>query len=210
MATETAVRQLTTLLMSGAVRPGQFLSIREVSELVGAPIGNSREAVQQLAHAGFLSVYPNRGVQVAEITPRYVRNAFEFREIIEIKGLRTFIDTASDSEIDGLIASQHEALARISGMGEKEQLQTMIVVNEAIHKTLVDSLDNGFVSKAFDNILNHINWMRANIKITGRRHAQVIDEHIAILEAAKARDMDAAAGLLSAHIDAALHLALYS
>jgi DNA-binding GntR family transcriptional regulator len=210
MATETAARQLTNLLMIGAIRPGQFLSIREVSELVGAPIGNSREAVQQLAQAGFLSVYPNRGVQVTEITPRYVRSAFAYREIIESHAIRAFIEIASPLQIEALIASQHEALDAIRNMDEKEQLRIMIGVNENIHKAFVDCLDNVFASKHFEVTLSHINWMRANIKITSRRHAEVIDEHIAILEACRARDADLAVKLLHEHLDVALRLTLFS
>jgi len=210
MSTCVAATELANLLMTGAIRPGQFLSIREVSELVGAPIGNSREAVQQLSQAGFLSVYPNRGVQVVEITPRHIRDAFAFREIIEANAVRSFVKTASDAEIDRLIEVQREAKQNLAGMDDRAQLKAMIVINEAIHSAFVDALDNSFVSKSFNNILQHINWMRANIKITSRRHAEVIDEHISILSACRHRDPDAAVALISRHIEAALRLALYS
>lgn len=165
--------------MTGAIKPGQFLSIREVSELVGAPIGNSREAVQQLSQAGFLSVYPNRGIQVAQITPRHTRDAFAFREIIEVHAIRSFMQRASDAEIGRLIETQRAARAALEGLDDQGQLTMMIAVNAGIHSAIVGALDNGFVSKSFDNILQHINWMRANIRITSRRHAEVIDEHIA-------------------------------
>jgi DNA-binding GntR family transcriptional regulator len=210
MSTDATARKLTNLLMTGAIRPGQFLSIREVSEMVGSPLGNAREAVQQLAQTGFLSIYPNRGVQVTEITPRHVRDAFAYREIIETHAVRAFIKSASEAEIDRLIDAQNAGRELIRSMTDKEQLQAMIGVNEALHKELVNSLENVFVTKYFDITLSHIDWMRVNVKTTGLRHSQVIDEHIAILMACKQRDPDKATALLSDHLNKALHITLYS
>jgi DNA-binding GntR family transcriptional regulator len=51
--------------------------------------------------------------------------------------------------------------------------------------------------------------MRANLKISSRRHAEVIEEHVGILAACRNRDAEAAVALTSQHLEKALRLTLY-
>ncbi|MCG8562212.1 MAG: GntR family transcriptional regulator, partial [Hyphomicrobiales bacterium] len=53
-----AYRQFKSLLFSGDLRPGQFVSQRELAELIGVPLNPIREAIRQLECERLINVYP--------------------------------------------------------------------------------------------------------------------------------------------------------
>ena len=77
-------------LLSGEIKPGQFVTQRELAKLVGVPVGAAREAIQRLEFESLLKVYPRRGIQVTEATARLIRNAYGFRMLIEKDAVRHF------------------------------------------------------------------------------------------------------------------------
>jgi DNA-binding GntR family transcriptional regulator len=73
---EKAYESFTQELLLGRIRPGQFLSQRELVELTGLPLGAIRELIPRLEVEGFITTVPQRGMQVVHADVKLIRDAF--------------------------------------------------------------------------------------------------------------------------------------
>ena len=84
MLRQDAYQKFRDCILSGDLKPGQFVTQKELCDLFGVPLGPAREAIQRLEYETLLKVYPKRGIQICDVSPRLIRNAFQFRCIIEV------------------------------------------------------------------------------------------------------------------------------
>jgi DNA-binding GntR family transcriptional regulator len=63
-------------IMSGNLRPGQFLRMEPIAEAVGVSITPVREGLVALSSEGFVTAVPRRGFMVASFTREDVRDLF--------------------------------------------------------------------------------------------------------------------------------------
>ena len=82
--------------------PGQFISQRELVALTGQPLGAIRELIPRLEAEGLIVTVPQRGMQVAHVDLSLIRNAFQFRLILEREAVAAFTRDASDEAVAAL------------------------------------------------------------------------------------------------------------
>ncbi len=63
-------------ILSGALKPGDFLRMEPIAEALGVSITPVREGLVRLSGEGFVTPLPRRGFRVAEITREDVRDIF--------------------------------------------------------------------------------------------------------------------------------------
>src|SRR5205085_6071020 len=98
-------------LMASRIRPGQFVSQRELAALIGLPLGAIRELIPRLEAEGLLQTAPQRGLQIATVDVKLVRNAFQLRSLIERDAAAQFALTVTDAELDALEAAHRDVIA---------------------------------------------------------------------------------------------------
>src|SRR5260370_37960139 len=96
---EQAYESFRHRLLTKRIRPGQFVSQRELVALTGLPLGAIREMIPRLEADGLIVTVPQRGLQIASVDLKLVRNAFHLRLILEREAVAQFVRTASDAEI---------------------------------------------------------------------------------------------------------------
>lgn len=202
-----AYEEFRERLLSGDLKPGQFVTQRELAKLIGVPLGAAREAIQRLAFESLLKVYPQRGIQVAEASARVIRTAYQFRLLMEQEAVRHFARTAAIDDMERL----EGATLRIVGRAEQSitpRLQEEAVeIDWRMHDAFVDSLDNEIVAEAYRVNAARIRLIRgAGNRLPRPRLVPALSEHLAILAACKARDEDQAAQRLALHINTSQQL----
>src|SRR2546421_10002568 len=80
-------------LIASRIRPGQFVSQRELATLTGLPLGAIREVIPRLEAEGLLRTVPQRGLQIANVDVKLIRNAFQLRAMIEREAAAQFAVT---------------------------------------------------------------------------------------------------------------------
>src|SRR5213594_2472970 len=60
-------------LIASRIRPGQFVSQRELAAPIGLPLGAIREVIPRLEAEGLLQTAPQRGLQIATVDVKLVR-----------------------------------------------------------------------------------------------------------------------------------------
>ncbi len=206
---EKAYASFTRHLLARDVRPGQFVSQRELVALTGLPLGAIRELVPRLEAEGLLSTIPQRGIQIAHIDLNLIKDAFQFRLFLEKEAVALFTLSASDALLARLRREHEDMLAR----GQQEDLAPETVeqaqaIDWNLHDTIIDSTGNEIIAKAYR--VNSIK-MRLNnqerFRIDGRV-VPVMREHLAILAAIESREPQRAVEAIAEHINNARALAL--
>ncbi|RVD35586.1 GntR family transcriptional regulator, partial [Mesorhizobium sp. M4B.F.Ca.ET.019.03.1.1] len=108
---EKAYASFTRHLLARDLRPGQFVSQRELVAFTGLPLGAIREIVPRLEAEGLLTTIPQRGMQIAHIDINLIREAFQFRLFMEREAVALFTVSAADAELARLRREHEEMLA---------------------------------------------------------------------------------------------------
>ncbi|WP_113260455.1 GntR family transcriptional regulator [Agrobacterium cavarae] len=206
---EKAYESFTHHLLARDVRPGQFISQRRLVEMTGLPLGAIREAIPRLEAEGLIKTVPQRGLQVAHIDINLIREAFQFRILLEKEAVANFTRNASNDAITAML-KDHREIAELakSGNGSPELDARAQAVDWGMHDAFIDALGNSIISNAYR--VNSIKMRLINqerFRIAGHVKS-VMAEHLAIIEAIQRRDVDEAVERLVAHIRSARDRAL--
>jgi DNA-binding GntR family transcriptional regulator len=198
---ERAYDAFTQRIFDRDIKPGQFVSQRELVELTGVPLGAIRELVPRLEAEGLIVTIPQRGMQVAHADLSLIRNAFQIRLFLEREAVKAFAESASDEAIAAQRAAHEDILTRARQSITGKLIAKAQIVDLDFHEAIIDHLGNDIISKAY-----RVNW----IKIRLIRHNEtgllpelvmpVMQEHLAVVAGLEKRDPERASAALSAHI----------
>ncbi|WP_342359251.1 GntR family transcriptional regulator [Terrarubrum flagellatum] len=198
---ERAYDAFTQRIFTREIKPGQFVSQRELVELTGVPLGAIRELVPRLEAEGLIITIPQRGMQVAHVDLNLIRNAFQFRLFLEREAVKAFTEAATDDEIAAQRRAHEEVLVQARRAITGKLIEKGQIVDLDFHEAVVDHLGNDIISKSY-----RVNW----IKIRLIRHGEtgllphlvipVMEEHLRIVAAIEKRDVEAASAEMTAHI----------
>jgi len=199
---DKAYDSFTERLLSREIKPGQFVSQRELVEITNMPLGAIRELIPRLEAEGLITTVPQRGMQVAHVDLSLIRNAYQFRVFLESQATALFAEARTDAAATALRAS-HEAIISRAEAGERESLiADAEATDRAMHETIIDHLGNDIISKAF-----RVNWIK--IKLIRRNETRlyaelvipVFRDHMKVIEAIERRDAGGAVAAMTAHIE---------
>ncbi|MBF9197267.1 GntR family transcriptional regulator [Microvirga terrestris] len=206
---ERAYDVFTEQLLRSEIKPGQFLTQRELVALTGQPLGAIRELIPRLEAEGLIVTVPQRGLQILPLDITLIRNAFQFRLILEREAISSFTQTASDDAI-GRIEAAHQSIISSAQAGLTGKLVADAQrVDREFHETIIDDLNNDIISKAY-----RVNWIKVRLIRQSETSLDedlvipVMREHLAIIAAMKRRDSSAAVEASVAHIMSARARAL--
>jgi DNA-binding GntR family transcriptional regulator len=206
---DLAYRNFTDRLMSRDIRPGQFVSQRELVAMTGMPLGAIRELVPRLEADGLIKTVPKRGMQVAHVDLDLIRNAFQFRLMMEREAVAEFARTAPNDLIADQLRQHLEIAAEAENGVSPTLLQQAQTMDWRLHDLMIDGLGNEIISNAYriNSIkIRLISFER--VRMLPELVVSVMTEHLPILEAAARRDVAGAVAAMEAHIASARARAL--
>lgn len=201
-----AYQGFTQKILSGGILPGQFISQRELMTLLDMPLGAVREMIPRLEAGGLIKTVPQRGLQIAHVDLKLIRNAFQVRSMIEREAVLAFVQSASDAELATIEAAHRRILARASAASttDAQLLDDAQALDWGLHDRMVDALGNEIVSDIY-----RVNSLRVRLikleqsVITPARLIPAMQEHLSFIAALRERNAPQAASLLDAHINSA-------
>jgi DNA-binding GntR family transcriptional regulator len=195
---DEVVERMRDLIRSGDLEPRARINESELTERFGISRTPLREAIKILATEGLLELLPNRGARVASLSQ------FEIEEMIEvIAGLEaTAADlacrTITDEEIAG-IERDHHAMVVAWKAGEEG---AYFGLNRSIHEAIMAASRNATLGGIYASLSGRIQRSRYAVHQTTEQWAQAVSEHERMIELLRARDGEALAVLMRAHIRA--------
>ena len=116
-------------LMSGALEPGQKLTLARIAADLGVSMMPVREALRRLAAERALTMRPNRSLTVPRLSRADTLSIRAIRQMLEGHAAATAAGLITGAEVERLAALQTElAAARGSGDGKR-----ILAVNEEFH-----------------------------------------------------------------------------
>lgn len=144
---------------------------------------------------------PQRGLQILPVDIGLIRNAFQYRLILEREAVAAFTQGASEALIERL-ASAHDAIVAAARKGVTQRLVAEAQrIDREFHETIVDDLNNDIISKAY-----RVNWIKVRLIRQSETSLDevlvipVMNEHLAIIEAIRSRDVGKAVAAAASHI----------
>lgn len=206
---DKAYESFTENLLASNIRPGQFVSQRELVELMNMPLGAIRELIPRLEADGLIETVPQRGMQIANVDLKLVRNAFQLRIILEKAAALHFTQVAPDEAIEKLEADHEQILKRAEKKIDARLLDDAQSVDWSLHDSLIESLENEIVSDIYRVNSIKIRLIRLERVLLNRRVLlPSMQEHLVVIKAMKERDPDKVGEALAAHLDSGLRRAM--
>ncbi len=192
---EEALRREIT---EGRVRPDARVNIAEYGESWSVSSTPLRDAVRALEAQGFLRIEPRKGVFVAPMTRRSVREIFELRVALECMAVELATPRAPEAQIGAVLAAYRRLAdgpaGRIEACSEAEDM--------AIHDLAREQCGNPRLQRLLSGQMDLVRWAQGVlVREAPRAYALALPEHIAIAEAMARRDAAGAVAAMRRHLE---------
>lgn len=184
-----------------AFKPEERINESALAARLNASRTPLREALNRLVAEGFLTFRSGRGFFCRPLSPEAVLDLYEARTAIECEAARLACLRASDAGLDELSAW----LDRIAPDYTPEtDTGRLLEMDEGFHRHLVALAGNAELARLADNLNDRIRYVRV-IDLQAMRRGDgprpdMMAAHRRILAALAARDAEAAAAAMRAHI----------
>jgi DNA-binding GntR family transcriptional regulator len=190
------------------LEPGERISPPEIAAALGVSITPVRDAVNQMAAEGLVTVTPRRGTVVSPVSIRDIEELYEIRLMLEPQAAEMAAGRASEQEI---VQVQELAERLESGpaalAGRVDDLETYlqeIATDAELHAAVVRAAHNRRLNALYDGLRTHVLVARAVFPRLYRGEPHRRGEHRRIVEAIARHDGDAARDQMAAHLRQAL------
>jgi DNA-binding GntR family transcriptional regulator len=185
---------LSQALFEGRLAPGSKLPEHRLATIFKVSRERIRKVLQRLVAERRLESIPQRGTFVPNPTPQEIRTVYRAHRVFEcgvLAHLGRELNDAIIARIDAHLEEERDATAR----GDRP---ASVRLSGGFHMLLVDSLDSAELSRFLRELLTRSSLMvsafePAHLSLCG------VDEHAAIAEALKARDIARAIALSDEH-----------
>jgi DNA-binding GntR family transcriptional regulator len=194
---ERAYEAIKRAILGGDYPPGTFLAERQLAGRLGMSKTPVKAALERLELEGFLTVSPQQGIVVREMTLEQIADTYELRAAVESYVLRTVAGRLTAEQAARVRANlaQHEAIVGAGDVGRGVALDT------AFHALFVEFLGNGEIGRLMAQLREKIQRIIGKVfQLNPGRIDSSYAEHRAIAEAVLAGDGDGAARLIEEHL----------
>lgn len=198
-----AYERFKDALFTEQIRPGEFLSQREICDVIDVPLGPLREALKSLEAESIVTLLPKRGIRVVSVDEAMLAEAYEARVVIEGFAMRQFVSGATDAQIRHLTDTTKAFIKRFKA-GKKNDAALMRErsdVDYLFHDTIVAHIANPFLEQAYKRSTDFVRLFRLNI---GKKYSFFdtpgLEEHLDVLDALARRDVKRATVAFAKHL----------
>jgi DNA-binding GntR family transcriptional regulator len=191
---EEVANYVRELVLSGAVRPGEFLRMERIAEAVGVSNTPVREGLLALRSEGFVRLEPRRGFVVAQFTRQDVRDLFwaQAQLASELAARAAKKITAEQIQrLEAIDEGQAQALAD----GDSDRVAAL---GYAFHREINKAADSYRLALLLESVVRQMPtrfYARIEGQVTATR-----DRHPQLLAALRKRDSRKARSLMQQHI----------
>ena len=188
--------RIRSAIISGELAPGEVHSAPSLSVQLGVSATPVREAMLDLAREGLVTVMPNKGFKITEVSDSDLDEITQIRQLLEPPILSSVVDLIPDEDFPSL----SEAANQIVEAASEGDLPGYLEADRVFHLSLLRYCGNNRLVELVDSL-------RAQTRLYGLRSlveqgllVESAQEHHEILAAIQARDSESFARLLTRHI----------
>lgn len=195
---DTAYQKLKESILSGQFPPGSFLAERQLTGLLGMSKTPIRAALEHLESECLVSVSPQQGIVVRDISPREIYDVFDIRYALEPHVAKAL----GARHVEDGIARLRAHLAVQEVVYAQNKVLDATRLDREFHMLLCELHGNREIIKVMDQVWDKL--FREVVRILGQKQGRMqasITEHRAIVEAIGTGDGEAAQARMLDHIN---------
>ncbi|MBJ2349685.1 MULTISPECIES: GntR family transcriptional regulator [Pseudomonas] len=187
---------LREAILDGRLPSGTAVRQQELADLFGVSRMPVREALRQLEAQSLLTVVQHKGAVVAPLITSNAVETYALRSVLEGFALRLSIPLLDDNDL--AMAAQY--IEQLEGQTSYAEIARL---NRLFHMSLYHKAPNAKLLDLIERELNEEErFLRFHLSSMGLGKLTQ-DDHRAMLDAAKAKDIDQAVLLLETHLEKA-------
>lgn len=191
---EEVASYVRELIISGAVKPGEFLRMERIAEQIGVSNTPVREGLLALKSEGFVQLVPRRGFVVAPFSQQDVRDLFWAQAELARELAARAARKITPEQVARLEANVEE-LQKAVAAGDTERIADL---GHAFHRQINLAADSHRLALLLGAVVNHLpNRFYASIEA---QVAATSDEHPRLVKALREHDVRKARSLMEQHI----------
>lgn len=185
--------QILTIIINNEFPIDELIVESRLTEMFNVSRAPVREALIELCREDILKNIPRAGYQIVRISEKEMRDAFQFRQIIELEGLRLAYERMTEKNIDELIRIAKES-DHIRNTGQTtESLDQKMKLNDHFHIRLNGFSGNELLNRTLINTFRLIRRGLAQVMIRENElPLPVTTCHTGLANALKNRNFDEA------------------
>jgi DNA-binding GntR family transcriptional regulator len=191
---EEVASYVRELIISGQVRPGEFLRMERIAEAVGVSNTPVREGLLSLRSEGFVRLVPRRGFVVAEFTRQDVHDLFWTQAQLAGELAARAAKKATSETVQTLEANLTAYTKAIKAKDE----ETVLELGQQFHRIINRAADSHRLALLLESVVSHLP-IRFYTTVEGQV-AGAHDEHPMIVAAIRDSNVRKARSLMEKHI----------
>lgn len=196
---------IRTAIIRGVLPGGMPLRQDEMSQALSVSHIPVREAFRQLESQGLVRITPNKGAVVTELSYDDMKNIMDTRIALELAAIRKAV--SSGRMTPEIINSATEICNEFKTEKDINKLEDL---NLQFHFMLYKPAQNPVMEQLIDQLHANIDRYVRPCYSQVQTHDNTYEDHMNLLEACKARDVELAYALLRTHLETTKVLLLHS
>ena len=200
-----AYQEIKAFIQRGDLAPGAFLAERQLAEQLGMSKTPVRAALVRLEAEGFITISPQQGILIRDLTVAEIADQYEIRTALETYVVRTLAGKLTPDQT----ARLRENLRAQAALPAHAPVARGVALDAEFHMLFCDFLGNREILGLMDTLREKIARVMATVfKFNPVRVKSSFQEHRAIAEAVIGGDGASAARLIDRHLEVGKQLLL--
>jgi GntR family carbon starvation induced transcriptional regulator len=195
--------ELRHAILSQEYQPGDRLAAEQLAERFSVSATPVRESFARLSGEGLVTLLPQRGVRVSEISLTDMEEIYELRLALEPLAVHRSVEAGTPEwaeRLEQLFHQMNEAGGLDVGSLSPVEYTAYETIHVEFHRETISQCGSRWMARIIDMLLDNSRRFR-QLSMTARTdHAALALEHAAILEACLAGDPEAATQRHCAHV----------
>lgn len=194
---ERAYVEIKRAILAGDFPASTFVAERQLAERLGMSKTPVRAALERLEAEGFVTISPQQGVIIRDLTVHEIADQFEIRLALESYAVRVLAGHLTSEQI----ARLQESLAEQAALSPDDAGRA-VTLDADFHLLFSEFLGNQEVLRVVHQLREKIQRVITRVyQVNASRVLSSFAEHRAIVEALIAGDGERAARLVTEHLD---------
>jgi len=190
------IDRLREMIVTGDLEPGTKVPEQNLASKFGVSRTPLREALKVLASEGLITLTPNKGATISQLTLEDLEEAFPVMGALEALSGELACARISDTAIDAICRLHQQMILHY----QANEMPEYFRCNQEIHNQILAAADNATLTNMYRSLSGRVRRARYVANISKKRWEQAVSEHEEIIAALVARNGAALSEVLKRHL----------
>jgi len=192
------VDQVIAAVFDGRIRAGDRLITQKLAEQLGVSATPVREALVELEAIGVVQLLPNRGAVCRPFGPHQLHEIYQVRRVLEVEATREAVGRIDEATLRELREAMTALLHRPDS--DVQWSQEAAALDRRLHTLIAEHCGSDRLKHEIDRYNTFMQAIRRYVHNQQGIQRRALEEHLHIIDALLAKDTDAAADAMAAHL----------